>query len=61
MDVVMSKARDRRLRQDRDDLFLAESRLPHVRLLVDGLSFQMRDKSELRSSDMNDRRGVCDV
>jgi hypothetical protein len=35
--------------QDRDNLFLGEPRLPHVRLLRDGLSFQMRDKSGLRS------------
>lgn len=31
------------LRQDRSDLLLGESRLPHVRLLHDGLPCQMRD------------------
>jgi hypothetical protein len=30
-------------------LFLGEPQLPHVRLLVDGLSFQMKGKSGLRS------------
>jgi Kef-type K+ transport system membrane component KefB len=35
------------LRQNRNDLFLAEPRLPHGRLLVDELSFEMREKSGL--------------
>lgn len=30
--------------KDRDDLFFSESRISHVRLLVDGLSIQMRDQ-----------------
>ena len=30
--------------QVHDGLFLSKPRLPHVRLLVDGLSFQMRDQ-----------------